>query len=129
MARILGCEIEIDVSTMTSTVPPVAILPRMELVTEGVITINKAIELITSYNNTMEMPRILPKLQERNAAAMLARLLIEDCDKLNLWVGQAINPAHQAESFPMGFNFKINQIKKLADLIEKMGKEVNIKYI
>ncbi len=129
IARALNCEIEIDLSTMTPTVPPVAVIPKVELVTEGVITINKAIELIKSYNNPREMPYILPKLQERNAAAMLARLLIEDCDKLNLWVGQAVNPAHQAEGFDMNFNFKINQIKELAYLVEKMGKEVKIKYI
>ncbi|MGL4791218.1 MAG: serine/threonine-protein phosphatase, partial [Anaerotignaceae bacterium] len=68
-------------------------------------------------------------LREGNAAALLARLLIENCDKLNIWIGQAVNPAHQENNFPMDFNFKINQLRELGRMVEKMGKEVKINYI
>ena len=55
--------------------------------------------------------------------------MIENCDKLNMWIGQAVNPAHQKNGFPMDFNFKINQLRELGRLVEKMGKEVNFIYI
>lgn len=130
VARTLGAEIEVDIDTMTPEIPPVAKIPRIELVTEGVLTINKAIELIKDYQNPGFNSKIMAKLHEKNAAAMLARLLIENCDKLNIWAGQAVNPAHQNdESFPMDFNFKMNQLRELGRIVEKMGKEVKIMYI
>lgn len=129
VARTLGCEMEIDISTMTPNLPPIAKIPKVELVTEGVLTINKALDLIRGYMNPAFNSKILNLIHENNAAAMLAKLLIEDCDTLNIWMGQAVNPAHQEADFTMDFNFKVNQIKELAGLLQKMGKEVKINYI
>lgn len=129
VARILGEEMEVDLSTMTPTIPPVAKIPRIELVTEGVITINKAIDIMRAYLNPGFSRQAYESLREGNAAALLARLLIENCDKLNIWIGQAVNPAHQENNFPMDFNFKINQLRELGRMVEKMGKEVKINYI
>ena len=129
VARTLGTEMDVDLTTMTPEIPPVGIIPRIELVTEGVITINKALAIIKGYMNPEFNSKVLAKLHERNAASMLARLLIENCDKLNIWIGQAVNPAHQNESFPMDFTFKINQLREMARLMENMGKEVKVYYI
>jgi len=129
VARTLDEEMEVSLDTMTPDIPPIGKIPRIELVTEGVITINKAIDLIKSYQNPGFDSKIVEKLHEKNGASMLASLLIENCDKLNIWIGQAINPAHQEGSFPMDFNFKINQLRELGKIVEKMGKEVNIMYI
>ena len=129
VARTLGCEVEIDMSTMTPTIPPIGKIPRIELVTEGVITINKALELIKWYNSPEFNNKLLKLLKENNGASRLASILIEDCDNLNIWLGQDVNPAHQEASFPMGFDFKTGQIKELASWLEKMGKVVTIHYI
>lgn len=129
VARTLGTEMEVDLSTMTPDIPPVGKIPRIELVTEGVITINKALNIIRGYVSPEFNSKVIAKLHEKNAASMLAKLLIENCDKLNIWIGQAVNPAHQKDSFPMDFSFKINQLREMARLMEKMGKEVNIIYI
>lgn len=130
VARILGEEMEIDITTMTPDIPPAGKIPRIELVTEGVITINKAIGIMRDYMNPeVSRKKAMESLKAHNAAAMLATLLIERCDKLNIWVGQAINPVHQEAGYPMGFNFKMNQIRELAKLTEKMGKEVKLMYI
>lgn len=129
VARTLNCTLEVDLSTITPTIPPVAKIPRIELVTEGVITISKALELLKAYTNPLLNLKVSEKLKEKNAASMLAALLIEECDNLNIWLGQAVNPAHQGGDFPMDFNFKTNQIKELARVLENMGKEVKIFYI
>ncbi|MGL4790340.1 MAG: SpoIIE family protein phosphatase, partial [Anaerotignaceae bacterium] len=76
VARILGEEMEVDLSTMTPTIPPVAKIPRIELVTEGVITINKAIDIMRAYLNPGFSRQAYESLREGNAAALLARLLI-----------------------------------------------------
>ena len=129
VARTLDEEMDIEIDTMTPDIPPIGKIPRIELVTEGVITINKSIDLIKTYQNPGFDSKIVEKLHEKNGASMLARLLIENCDKLNIWIGQAVNPAHQEGRFPMDFNFKINQLRELGKIVEKMGKEVNIMYI
>lgn len=45
MARELDREIDVDLSTMSADIPPIAHMRGMLLVTEGVLTMNKAIEL------------------------------------------------------------------------------------
>lgn len=129
VAKTIGCEIEVDVSTMTPGIPPIGIIPRIALVTEGVITINRAVEIIRLYIDEHTNHVALSKLNENNAASMLAKILIEECDKLNIWFGQAVNPAHQTPDFNMNFDFKMNQINDLAELLRSLGKEVSIKYI
>lgn len=129
VARTLGCELEVDISTMTPNLPPIAKIPRIALVTEGVVTIHKAIELLQYFLNPSINEQELKLLNERNAAAMLAKLLIEECSILNIWMGQAVNPAHQEADFTLDFEFKVNQIRELAALMEKMGKTVKMFYI
>ncbi len=129
VSRILGCELEIDISTMTPNIPPAGKMPGVELVTEGVLTINRTIQILKAYLNPSLNARISAMLMEKNAGAMLARILIEDCDKLNIWIGQAVNPVHQENDFIMNFNFKMQQIQELADYLRKLGKEVTLHYI
>ncbi|MCI1930690.1 MAG: serine/threonine-protein phosphatase [Clostridia bacterium] len=129
VARTLGVEMEVDLSTMTVDIPPVGIIKGIELVTEGVITIGKALDIMKDFMSVSMHRKAEKNMQEKNAAAMLATLLIERCDNLNLWVGQAVNPVHQRGNYPMDFQFKMNQIKELASVVENMGKKVNIIYI
>jgi len=130
VSKKLGKEMEIDLSTMTNEIPPAGKIEGIELVTEGVITINKTIGIIKNYMNPeISRKTAMQALKANNAAAMLARLLIERCDKLNIWVGQAVNPVHQESDYPMGIIFKMNQIKELANITEKLGKEVKLMYI
>lgn len=129
VARTLGEELEVDLSTMTVDIPPVGKIKGIELVTEGVITISKALDIMKGFMSLSMHQKSEKSMQERNAAAMLATLLIERCEILNLWVGQAVNPAHQGGNYPMDFQFKMNQISELASVVKKMGKKVNIIYI
>ena len=129
VAKQMGCEVEIDLSTMTPDIPPIAYIPNIALTTEGVITINKAVGLLKLYIEAPWTIKLKKLFQEKNAASMLAKLLLEDCDKLNIWMGQAVNPAHQEENFSMNFDFKSHQIHELARLVKSLGREVHIYYI
>ena len=114
---------------MTMDIPPVAKIEGVELVTEGVITLSKAIDILREYVKPDYNPKIEKRLHEKNAASMLARLLIEDCDSVKIYQGTAINPAHQDLAFIMDFTYKINQMNELTLLLEKMGKDVETMYI
>ena len=129
VARSLGTELDVDVSTMTQELPPIGKIPGIELVTEGVITINKALDIMREYIDPGKNAAALKKLQDKNSASMLAAIIIERCERLNLWIGQAVNPAHQNPQYPMDFHFKMQQLEEFASVARQMGKEVNIVYI
>ena len=128
-ARLLNTEMEFDMDTMTMDIPPIARIEGIELVTEGVITLSKAIDILREYVKPDYNPRLEKRLHENNAAAMLARLIIEGCDAVKIYQGTAINPAHQDLTFKMDFVFKINQLNEFKMLLEKMGKDVEVTYI
>lgn len=114
---------------MTQELPPIGKIPGIELVTEGVITINKALDIMRDYIVPEKNAAALKKLNEKNSASMLAALIIERCEKLNMWIGQAVNPVHQNPKYPMDFHFKMKQLEDFISVVRQMGKEVNVVYI
>lgn len=129
VSRVLGAELEVDISTMTQELPPIGRIEGIELVTEGVITINKALEIMRDYIVPEKNADASKKLKEKNSASMLAAIIIERCEKLNMWIGQAVNPVHQNPQYPMDFHFKMKQLEEFASVARQMGKEVNVVYI
>ena len=47
---------------------------------------------------------------------------------LNLFIGTAINPAHQNPGLPSDLSIKLKLIDKLCGLMERLGKRVTKKY-
>ncbi len=129
VARSLGAELDVDISTMTKDLPPVGKIPGIELVTEGVITINKALDIMRDYIVPEKNAAAVKKLKEKNSASMLASMIIQRCGKLNMWIGQAVNPVHQNPQYPMDFHFKMKQLDEFVSIVRQMGKEVNVVYI
>ncbi|MDD5945798.1 MAG: SpoIIE family protein phosphatase [Clostridia bacterium] len=128
-SRLLDREMDFDMGTMTMDIPAIAKIEGVELVTEGVITLSKAIDIMREYVKPDYNPNIDAKLHENNAASMLAKLLIEECDSVKIYQGTAINPAHQDLAFKMDFTFKLNQMNELRRLLMLMGKDVEVTYI
>ena len=128
VARYLGREMTVDISTMTDEIPPIGHIKGIDLVVEGVITISKAVSLIKAYNDPVYNEDARKKLKEKNGAAILADMIINECSNLNIWMGQAVNPAHQDAEFLRNFNYKESRAKELKEIVEKMGKEVNFSY-
>ena len=128
-ARLLEKEIDFDLDTMTMDLPPIANIDGVELVTEGVITMFKALDILREYVKPDYNPKMEEKLNENNGASMLCKLLIEHCDGVKIYQGSAINPAHQTLEFKMDFIHKVKQVEELTQLLEKMGKDVETIYI
>lgn len=59
---------------------------------------------------------------------MIARILIEHCTHLYMFIGKAINPAHQNPNLPVDLSIKIRLLEELADTLKAAGKIVRIRY-
>ena len=110
----------------TSDLPPTAELEGVDLVTEGVITMNKVVEYAKDYlaeNNFYEEWSF-----KRDGASQISRLLFEEATDINFYVGRAINPAHQNPDLPINFNIKMNLVSELSKCLRDMGKRVKVSY-
>ena len=109
-----------------SDVPPIAELEGVDLVTEGVITINKVLTYAKDYLADNEMYEQWS--MKRDGAALICRLLFEEATDINFYVGRAINPAHQNPDLPINFNIKMNLVQELSECLRKMGKRIKVSY-
>ena len=126
VARYLGKKLESTLDFDDPEIPPIAKIEGVDLVTEGVITINKVLTYARDYlgENTMYMDWS----SKRDGASQIARLLFEDATDINFYVGRAINPAHQNPDLPINFNIKMQLVDELADCLKKMGKRIKVSY-
>lgn len=127
-SRVLKREIVTLVKHADPKIPPMATMEGLDLVTEGVLTIGSALDLLHRYENDDFDESFFDALDAENGAAKLARLLIEECTDLNLFVGKALNPAHQNSNLPFDLSVRMNLVEQLKDCAERMGKHVTVKY-
>lgn len=126
-ARVLGRKIVTNLNFTDPAIPPTAQIRGIDLVTEGVLTINRALEILRKFcehNGEVD----LKELDADNGAAQMARMLIEDCTDLTMFIGKAINPAHQNPNLPMDLSIKMRLLNELADVMRKMGRRVEVNF-
>ena len=128
VARILNRSIETSLDYVDPLIPPIATIQGIDLVTEGVLTLSRTVEILQEYLDHETDSFYFKKLDEKNGAAMLAKILLEECTTLNLFIGTAINPAHQNPGLPSDLSIKLKLIDKLCGLMERLGKRVTKKY-
>lgn len=125
-AKWLGKPLRASLTFERSDVPPIAEIDGVDLVTEGVITVNKVVEYAEDYvgeNKLYEQWSM-----QRDGASLICRLLFEEATDINFFVGRAVNPAHQNPDLPINFNIKMNLVKKLTEALFKMGKKIKVSY-
>lgn len=125
-AKYLGKEVKTTLNFERSDIPPIAEIEGVDLVTEGVITINKVVEYAKDYlaeNKYYEHWSF-----KRDGASLISRLLFEEATDINFFVGRAINPAHQNPELPINFNIKMNLVCELSESLKKMGKTIKVSY-
>ena len=125
-AKYLGKPLRASLSFESSDVPPIATIEGVDLVTEGVITINKVIEYAKDALGSNELYEHWGFA--RDGASMICRLLFEEATDINFFVGRAVNPAHQNPDLPINFNIKMNLVEELSNCLRQMGKRVKLSY-
>ena len=90
VARVLEKEVVTKVNYQDPSVPPTAMIDGLDLVTEGVLTLGKTLKLLKKYERDDFDVEFFDELDADNGASSLARMLIEECTELHLFVGTAI---------------------------------------
>lgn len=125
-AKYLGKELKATLNFEKSDVPPIAEIEGVDLVTEGVITVNKVLEYAKDYLGDNEHYEHWSF--KRDGASLISRLLFEEATDINFYVGRAINPAHQNPDLPINFSIKMNLVEELSECLKKMGKRIKVSY-
>ena len=127
-ARVLHREIITTVDRNNPDVPPMSSIEGLDLVTEGVLTMGRSLKLLKQYENDEFDVEFFDELDANNGASRLAKMIIEECTELNLFVGTAINEAHQESDLTFDLSLRMNLVEQVKHVVEKMGKKVNVKY-
>lgn len=126
VSKYLGKPVRASLKYERSDVPPIAEIEGVDLVTEGVITINKVIEYAKDALGSNELYEIWG--YKRDGASLICRMLFEEATDINFYVGRAVNPAHQNPDLPINFNIKMNLVEDLSACLKKMGKRIKVSY-
>lgn len=127
-ARVRGKEIVTEISTAGPDVPPTAVIEGIDLVTEGVLTLGKCLKLLKKYVRGEFDEEFFDELDADNGASRLAKLLIEECTELNLFVGTAVNDAHKETELNFDLSMRQNLVEQLVRTAEEMEKRVTVRY-
>lgn len=125
-ANFLRKPLKTSLNFAISDVPPIAEIEGVDLVTEGVITVNKVLEYAKDYLG--ENKDYEHWSHKRDGASLICRLLFEEATDINFYVGRAVNPAHQNPDLPINFHIKMNLVEELSKCLEKMGKKIKVSY-
>lgn len=125
-ARYLGKPLIPSLKFESGDIPPTAEIEGVDLVTEGVITINRVIEYAKDALDRNELYTLWS--HQHDGASMICRLLFEEATDINFYVGRAVNPAHQNPDLPINFNIKMNLVEELSSCLKKMGKRIKVSY-
>ena len=107
-------------------IPPIALIEGVDLVTEGVITLNRVIEYANNYLNTNS--KYIDWFYSQDGASLIAQYLFEKATDINFFVGCAVNNAHQGEETGINFATKMHLVDELLGKLKAMGKNVRVSY-
>lgn len=127
VSRITGHEILTDsLLNMTPDVPPKGFIEGIDLVTEGVLTLQKVSRYLdraasdTAYEEELELSKA-----EDGASCLVRALLLSS--GITFMVGLSDNPAHSAIDYsPISLNAKIALINDMAQRLREIGRIVHV---
>ena len=105
-------------------IPPVGYIEGVDLVTEGVITLQKATSILEHILNTTDYE----VLYKEDGSSKLAKMLYEDSLHIKLIVGKSVNQTNQILELSNKLSNKVDILNHLKDVLIKLGKIVDIEY-
>ena len=125
VSRYLGEKVETCLDYLDPKIPPAGKMKGVDLVTEGVITLGRVMEL---SEQMIDGTIPVDWKNNKDAATTVTKMMFEDATDINIFVGRAMNPAHQNPQLPINFSIKMKIVEVLSHNLEKCGKRVNVQY-
>lgn len=126
VSRYLDKPVMTEINYADPTIPPIGKIEGVDLVTEGVLTMGRVLEIARMYNSTSDFSSHWRK--KADGASRICKILFEDATDVNFFVGRAQNPAHQNPQLPLDLSLKLRLIEELQKCLENMGKSVKVSY-
>lgn len=126
VSRYLHRELQIAGDYVDENIPPIGKIRGVDLVTEGIITLTRVLEIVQHYSSVETMPPHWERGED--AAVQIAHALLEQSTDINFFVGRAVNFSHQNPAFNIDFSIKMRVIETLEKLFLQMGKKVSVTY-
>ena len=118
ISRELNRPITMDTQISIGKLPSCSYMDGVDLVTEGILTLTKALEYLENGMDDIE-----------NAAVKLVKFLL-DSDCILFMVGAKLNQAHYDPALPIEIEIRKNIIKKISKVLQdKYFKKVRIQYM
>jgi hypothetical protein len=122
VAEALGEVIGTDESTAREDVPPIGELRGVDLLTEGILTMARTLQLLSDRARD---GRRLPT--DRNGAALLADELLR-ADSILFLSGESANPHYQDPLLPRSVSIRRNLVTQLVDVLVRLGKDARVEW-
>ncbi|HNY44266.1 MAG: SpoIIE family protein phosphatase [Bacteroidota bacterium] len=120
IARELDLKVSTSLEFADPELPPISHIEGIDLVTEGILTLNKVWKILTEYEPQYKLGR--------GPADQIVKLILES-DHIDIVVGTKINEAHQDPNVPIDLEIRRTIANRIANILEnKFLKHITIKY-
>lgn len=122
VSRVLGVPLEVVLGGETDGLPATSRIPGIDLVTEGVVTLSRVVEILKGLRVGGEMRGVGP-------AWDIVRML-HSSDEIYFLVGTRVNIAHYDPTLPIELEARRTLIRRIIRLLEsKFLKETHVEFI
>lgn len=122
VGRYLGRPVTTTLRYYDPSIPPTGELEGLDLVTEGVITLQR----VADYAHALAKGESAPFRGKRDGASLIAQNILDYATDVRFYLGRASNPAHQ----PLGISSDVKQeiVRQLCKDLRQLGKHVTLQY-
>ena len=122
VGRYLGRPVTTSLRYYDPAIPPIGEIEGLDLVTEGVITLQR----VADYVHALTKGEPAPFRGKKDGASRIAQNLMDYATDIRFYLGRASNPAHQ----PLGISADVKQeiVRQLCKDLRQLGKNVTLQY-
>jgi hypothetical protein len=125
-AHYLGSKVVASLDYLDKEIPPTSKIKGVDLVTEGIVTLNRLVEIGRDYLAKDDL--YFDWTYKQDGASLLAKALYEEASDISFYVGCAVNPAHQDPRYGISISTKMQLVDELTKLLKQMDKRVRVAY-
>lgn len=121
IARELKLKVTDSLDFFDNELPPISYMEGIDLVTEGILTLNKVWKILTNIG--------IDYKPGKGPADQVVKLILES-DHIDIIVGTKINEAHQDPNVPVDLEIRRTIAGRIADVLEnKLLKHITVRHI